>query len=144
MASDIHDPTTASEEVRLWLASEVDSHAGHDHNANRHGTDISAFCVSLDKPLDWTAFAVWLTMLLNRHGGNILRVKGMLHIVGVSSPVIIHGVQHTIHPPTHLDAWPEGRPGTRLIFIAKGLTRDRVQESLVAFNSVAASREHSP
>ena len=78
---------------------------------------------------DWAAFAIWLTMLLNRHGQNILRVKGMLYITGVSTPVIIHGVQHTIHPPTHLDAWPEGRPGTRLIFIAKGFTRHLVQES---------------
>jgi G3E family GTPase len=138
MASDVHDPVAAKDEVRLWLASDVDSHAGHDHDANQHGADITAFCISLNEPLDWTAFAVWLTMLLNRHGQNVLRVKGMLYIAGVATPVIIHGVQHTIHPPTHLAMWPEGRPGTRLIFIAKGLTRDRVQESLEAFNTLAA------
>ena len=64
----------------------------------------------LDEPLQWPAFAVWLTMLLNRHGQAILRVKGLLRVVGVSTPVVIQGVQHTIHPPIHLGAWPEGAP----------------------------------
>ena len=31
---------------------------------------------TVDEPLDWTAFGVWLTMLLNRHGAEMLRVKG--------------------------------------------------------------------
>jgi G3E family GTPase len=51
--------------------------------------------------------------------------------------VIIHGVQHTIHPPTHLDAWPDGVKRTSLIFIAKGLVRARFLESLEAFNQLA-------
>ena len=95
----------------------------------------------MDDPLDWTAFALWLTMLLNRHGQDILRVKGMLHIRGVATPVIIHGVQHTIHPPTHLDAWPDGAARTSLIFIARGLVRARLQDSLAAFNRLAGAVE---
>lgn len=140
MANDIYDPSAKADEVRAWLADEEhlkgrDAH--RDHDVNRHGSDIIAFCVSLDHPLDWTAFALWLTMLLNRHGQDILRVKGMLHIRGVATPVIVHGVQHTIHPPTHLDAWPDGTARTSLIFIARGLVRARLQESLEAFNQLA-------
>ncbi|MGH6873644.1 MAG: CobW family GTP-binding protein, partial [Aestuariivirgaceae bacterium] len=137
MANDVYDPRAKAGEVRAWLADENDllGHEDHqDHDDNRHGSDIIAICVSLDIPLDWTAFALWLTMLLNRHGQNILRVKGMLNIRGVTTPVIIHGVQHTIHPTTHLDAWPDGIVRTSLIFIARGLVRARLQESLEAFN----------
>ncbi len=95
--------------------------------------------MALDRPLAWSAFAVWLTMLLNCHGQDILRVKGLLHLEGVATPVVIHGVQHTIHSPTHLDAWPDGKPATRLVIIAKGLVRSRVEASLAAFNSLAGS-----
>jgi G3E family GTPase len=144
LASDLYDPTAKSDEVRRWLAAEqqmleedFSKGHGHEHDINRHGGDIVAFCVSLDSPLDWSAFAIWLTMLLHCHGQNILRLKGMLNIAGVSTPVVIHGVQHTIHPPTHLEAWPQGAARTRLIFITRGLVRERLQESLEAFKRLA-------
>jgi G3E family GTPase len=143
ISSDLYDPAAKSDEVRRWLAEEQqmpdenqDDGGRHHHDVNRHG-EITAFCVSLNRPLDWSAFALWLTMLLNRHGQDILRLKGLLDIAGVSTPVVIHGVQHTVHPPTHLDAWPEGGARTRLIFIAKGLVPACLQESLEAFNRLA-------
>jgi G3E family GTPase len=145
LASDVFDPAKRSEEVRGWLADEEHMLAadhgnqGHGHDVNRHGRDIVAFCVTLDQPLDWSAFAVWLTMLLNRHGQDILRIKGLLYIGGVLTPVVIHGVQHTIHPSTHLDAWPDGAPATRIVLIAKGLDRARVETSLAVFNRMAAA-----
>jgi G3E family GTPase len=109
----------------------------HGHDVDRHGDDIVAFSVRLDEPLHWSAFVVWLTMLLHRHGRATLRVKGLLHVAGVATPVVIHGVQHTIHPPTRLAAWPEGAPQTRLIVIAKGVDRARLEASLAAFNGLA-------
>jgi G3E family GTPase len=143
----IDDPVAKSEEARRWLAGEEgvlaehehDGGHGHGHDVNRHGDDIVAFSVRLEEPLQWSAFAVWLTMLLNRHGQAILRVKGLLRVAGVPTPVVIHGVQHTIHPPTHLAAWPDGPPQTRLIVIAKGVDRARVETSLAAFNRLATA-----
>ena len=147
LAGDIDDPLAESEEARRWATEEEQLRAGHDHDGgrrhghdvNRHGDDIVAFSVRLDEPLHWSAFAVWLTMLLHRHSRAILRVKGLLCVAGVPTPVVIHGVQHTIHPPTHLAAWPEGAPRTRLIVIAKGLDRARVEASLAAFNRLATA-----
>jgi G3E family GTPase len=34
---------------------------------------VRAFSITVDAPLDWTAFGVWLTMLLNRHGADPAR-----------------------------------------------------------------------
>ena len=136
LAGDVYDPDAGSGEVRRWLAVEE---RAHDHDENRHGEDIVAVCLSSDSALDWSAFAVWLTMLLNRHGRDILRVKGLLNIAGVAAPVVVHGVQHTIHPPTHLDAWPDGVARTRLIVIARGLVRARLEDSFSAFNALAAA-----
>lgn len=138
LASDVYNPTSRIMEVQRWLARAptADRHH-HAHDANRHGDDIVAFCVTLDEPLEWSAFAVWLTMLLNRHGDRLLRVKGLLDIAGSPTPVVIHGVQHTIHPPSHLSAWPEGPARTQIVFIAKDLERATVAASLAAFNRVA-------
>jgi G3E family GTPase len=98
-----------------------------------HSSGIRAFSVVLDEPLDWTAFGVWLTMLLQAHGGDVLRVKGLLD-VGGPGPLLVNGVQHVVHTPAHLDAWPDDDRRSRLVFIARGVEPLRVEESLRAFS----------
>jgi G3E family GTPase len=102
------------------------------HHAHAH-SDIHAFALAFDAPLDWTLFGIWLTMLLNRHGQRILRVKGILNIEGSDAPVAIHGVQHLVHPPVHMRAWPDAGRQSRLVFIVKGLTQSSIARSLRAF-----------
>ena len=102
------------------------------HHAHAH-SDIHAFALAFDAPLDWTLFGIWLTMLLNRHGQRVLRVKGILNIAGNATPVAIHGVQHLVHPPLHLRAWPDAARQSRLVFIVKGLEQGRIAQSLRAF-----------
>jgi G3E family GTPase len=99
----------------------------------RHTGEIAAFTLVLDEPLDWNAFAVWLTMLLHSRGRDVLRVKGLL-AVGEAGPVVLDGVQHVVHRPRHLDAWPDDDQRSRIVFITRGLDRDAVLASLQAFN----------
>jgi G3E family GTPase len=135
IAHDVYDPTGKAGEVRRWLVAEGEQKSDdeQEHRPSRHDREILASCISVEEPLEWPVFAVWLTMLLNRHGQEILRVKGMLNIVGVTTPVVIHGVQHTIHPPSHLEAWPDGLARTRIIFVTRSISRQKLQESLDAF-----------
>ena len=99
----------------------------------RHETAISSFAITIDKPIDWTGFGVWLTMLLNRHGDRVLRVKGILNIAGEERPVAIHGVQHLVHPPVHMEAWQGADHTSRLVFITDGLDTNLLKRSLMAF-----------
>lgn len=101
----------------------------HDHG-------VHAFCLFLDEPLDWTAFGVWLTMLLQARGQDVLRVKGLLD-VGGPGPVLLNGVQHVVHPPLHLDAWPDDDRRSRIVFVARGVDQEAVEASLLAFSRVA-------
>jgi G3E family GTPase len=150
MASDVYDPATKSAEVRRWLDQEAHRAAaaghGHDpnrhdpnrHDPNRHDRDIRAFCLTFDQPLDWTAFGVWLTMLLHAHGARVLRIKGLLHVRDLPAPVVIHGVQHVIHPPAHLDRWPDADRRSRIVFIVRDMNPATIEASLAAFNRQAA------
>jgi G3E family GTPase len=107
--------------------------------AGTHGTGIRSFALTIDAPLDWTVFGIWLTMLINRHGSRILRVKGILSIQDEANPVAVHGVQHLVHPPQHLRGWPDGDRRSRLIFIVDGIEPEQLRRSLKAFMSLDAA-----
>ncbi len=104
---------------------------GDDHC---HG--VRAFSLVLEEPLDWTAFGIWLTMLLGSRGEDVLRVKGLLN-VGGPGPLLLNGVQHVVHPPVHLGRWPDGDRRSRIVFIGRGLDPGAVEASLAAFNGAA-------
>ncbi len=133
---DLYDPAGKSAEVRRWLAAET-PHEDHRHDVNRHARGIHAFCVTVEQPLDWSAFSLWLTMLLNAHGNDVLRVKGLLNVAGAATPVVVHGVQHIVHPPVHLRRWPDADRRSRIVFIVRGLDRHRIERSLAVFSRLA-------
>ena len=99
----------------------------------RHSEHVSSFSLVLDQPLDWTAFGVWLSLLLNRHGDDVLRVKGILQVQGSDAPVFMNAVQHVVHPPQHLDRWPTDDHRSRIVFITRGIDHARLRRSLEAF-----------
>ena len=138
LTRDLYDLDGRAEEVRRWLAIEggrrqAAAAGHHHHDVNRHDARIHAFCLRFERPLDWTAFGIWLTMLLHAHGTEILRVKGMLNVDGNPGPVVIHGVQHLVHPPDHLPQWPDDDHSSRVVFIVRGLSRELIERSLAAF-----------
>lgn len=105
-------------------------------NENHSHSDVEAFALAVEGELDWAAFGVWLTMLLQSRGADVLRVKGLLN-VGAPGPVLLNGVQHVVHPPEHLDSWPDGDRRSRLVLIARGIGKAEVEASLAAFQRAA-------
>jgi len=109
----------------------------HDNGSVYGHGDVRAVTVVIDEPIDWTAFGIWLTMLLQARGSEIFRVKGLLD-VGAAGPLLVNGVQHVVHPPVHLDAWPDdGDRRSFLVFIGLRLDRHALERSLAAFNRAA-------
>ena len=104
--------------------------------------DIVSFCMQIDEPIDWQVFTIWFTMLLNRHGDKILRVKGLLSIAGCAQPAVLHAVQHLVHPVLHLDAWPDAQRRSKLVFITEGLARESVEASYARFRQRLEEPDH--
>jgi G3E family GTPase len=103
-----------------------------------HAPEVQSFCMVFDHPVDWARFGIWLTMLLHAHGERVLRVKGLLAVEGTEDPIFINGVQHVVHAPLHLDAWPDDDRRSRLVFIIRDLSRDLIERSARAFLAPAA------
>lgn len=99
---------------------------------------IQSISITFDEKIDWTGFSFWLSLVLNQYGEDILRVKGILD-TGDEFPVNLNGVQKTIHPPKHLDYWPNGFKKSFLVFIVRDIQPDLVLKSLSAFQSFTGS-----
>jgi G3E family GTPase len=128
-------------DVAAWLQAEAfaggDHH--HHHDVNRHDARIRAFCLTYTAPLHWQGIGTCLEMLIGTRGESLLRVKGILNLVGQDRPVAIHGVQHLFHEPVLLDAWPAGDARTsRIVFITRDLDRETIAAGLAAFEAAAA------
>ena len=107
------------------------SRAPRDEGAHLSG--ISTLEVTTPDPLDWQAFAVWLSLLLHRYGPDVLRVKGVLDVRG-TGPVALNAVQHVVHRPEHLTR--PMPPGTRLVLIVRDLDTELLERSFRAFLTI--------
>ena len=125
-------------EVRQWLNDAAWGRVGA-HDDERRGGRIHSFCLTFDQPLHWSGIGMCLEMLIGTRGENLLRVKGILNLVGQDRPVAIHGVQHMFHEPVLLPEWPPGDPRTsRIVFITRDLSRETIEQGLLAFERAAA------
>ena len=98
-----------------------------------HAASWTSFVLPCEDAVDWPAFTLWLSALLHAHGSHIIRVKGILRTTASAAPLVIHGVQHVVHPPRHLAPDDDdGRPGY-LVFITSGIDRRTIETSLARF-----------
>lgn len=109
-----------------------------DANTESHDSKICSMSVEFYEPLDWTAFGVWMSMLLYSHGEEIMRIKGIID-VGDDGPVVINGVQHIIHPPHHLESWNDEKQCSQIVFIMKNILPEQIMTSLKAFQNILGS-----
>jgi G3E family GTPase len=133
---DAFDTGSTAKEVKFWLSAlpETDDARLDFHRPDsRHDHAIQSFVFRTERRIDWTAFGVWLSALVHRHGERILRIKGLLDVPDAPGPLVLNAVQTVIHSPLHLDEWPEEKRSTRIVFIVDGLDGARVRRSLDLF-----------
>jgi G3E family GTPase len=98
---------------------------------DRHLAGVTSASITLDSPVDWAAFAVWVSALLHAHGDRVLRLKALLD-TGTAAPVVLDAVQHVVHPPRHLSGWM-GPRASSLVVITRDLPASEVIGSLRGF-----------
>jgi G3E family GTPase len=107
--------------VAAWLRA-VPHRDGHAHTEG-----VAALSLVSDTPPPWDALDAWLKRLRLSAGERLLRLKGIVGVPGRPGPVVLQGVQHVLHPPVALDAWPDDDRRSRLVLITRGLPQDEIR-----------------
>jgi G3E family GTPase len=136
----LFDPERKIPDVKRWLAEEayaaMAQHAAHDHrhDPNRHDDRIRAFSLQTDAPIPAASFEMFIDLLRSLHGPKLLRLKGIVKLAEQpGTPLVIHGVQHVMHPPVRLERWPDDDERTRIVLITRDLRANEVKPLFDAF-----------
>jgi G3E family GTPase len=131
-----YDLRGKGDDALAWLEAEAHSghhHHHHDHDdVNRHG-DIRAHCITADRPITPFALGFFIDALKLIAGPDLLRVKGLVALADAPDrPVVIHGVQHLIHPIDRLERWPSEDRRTRIVLIGRNLNIEALRNALTS------------
>lgn len=111
-------------------------HKLNGQSETTHSTNIRSVAIQFVKPLDWLAFGIWMSLLLQKHGEHVFRIKGIVD-VGEQGPILLNGVQHIIHPPQHLTDWQDYEErNSQIVFIMRDIEPRQLLESLHAFQNL--------
>ncbi|WRA36655.1 GTP-binding protein [Helicobacter pylori] len=94
-----------------------------------HSQGFETLSIRFEGAMEWSAFGIWLSLLLHQYGTQILRIKGIIDI-GSDLLVSINGVMHVIYPPKHI---LKDQNGSNLVFIMCHLEREKILNSLKGF-----------
>ncbi len=137
--SGLFDPARKSLDVQSWLALEAvqrseRGHYHHHHDTSRHDEHIRSFAFRQSAPVSPQALELFLELLTSYHGPNLLRMKGIIKLSDdPEKPLVVHGVQHVLHPPVRLGCWPDDDHDTRLVFIVRDIEKTVIEDLFKAF-----------
>ena len=153
----VYDVTSKASDVAAWLAeAKVSEQASlrrlsygrHAPAAPVHNSEVDSFVITFDAPLAWGGVSTTLDTLLQGHGEQILRIKGLVNIQGEPGPRLVQCVQHTRYPSVRLPEWPDDPAyadrKSRLVFITRNLSEARLRESLAHIKQLIQKYGASP
>jgi G3E family GTPase len=137
----LYNPDQKIPDVKRWLAEEAYAAAAahhheheHHHDPSRHDERIRAFTLATDTPVPAATFEMFIDLVRSLHGPKLLRLKGIVKLAEEPGlPLVIHGVQHVMHPPVRLERWPDADERTRIVVITRDLAPEAVTRLFDAF-----------
>ncbi len=121
-------------------ADAIERHSGFVAEAS-HSDGIVSFVMRDQTPLIWPVFQRAMETLIALRGPDLLRIKGLLNLAGSKGPVVFQAVQHLIHPPVELSAWPDKNHASRVVFITRGVSERQVQDLFAACRALGFTSE---
>jgi G3E family GTPase len=103
-----------------------------EEDAHEHDDTIGSLSLALDAPLDSDAARNWLSSVAAKHGQDILRWKGILHVSGYDRRLVFQGVQMLLDMALQ-QPWGGDEPRTsRAVFIGRDLPAAALRAGFVA------------
>lgn len=135
----------APADVLLGPAAEVRAPALPPDGArptHAHVHDVATFSASVEQPISFSSFALWLSVVTQLHGEHLLRVKAILCVDDHDAPVVVHAVQHVVSPAYTLPAWPDGDRRSHVVVITRGLELDALEQLRAGLLAICGPRAH--
>ncbi len=140
----LYDPSSKISDVKRWLAEaavEAAEHSHHhhgagdsDHRHHHHDENIRVFTLASEEAIPAATLELFLDLLRSVHGAKLLRLKGIVRLAEEpDQPVVLHAVQHVMHPPARLAAWPDHDRRSRLVCVTWNLEPAVVRRLFDAF-----------
>jgi len=98
-------------------------HCDHQHQHHHHGDDVSSVGIERTGNVDPERLSEWLFVLLDEHGDNIFRVKGIFSVLGDPQRVVIQAVHRQIDDPVHTANSNRDDRLNKIVFIGRNLDR---------------------
>ncbi len=140
-------PGDLGTDVDAWLALERahGHHHDHDHahdhdHHHRHGNgEVATVAHVQDGPVRAEDLSAFMDMLSLALGPRLLRLKGLVALADApDEPLVLHAVQHVLHPVERLEAWPSADRRTRLVAIVHGVEPEYVTRLFATLSPRAA------
>ena len=110
--------------------------------ASTHHGNVTSFVVTFERHVPWRGFTAAMGQVLSTFGPRLLRIKGLVGILGNTSPLVVHCVQDVAYPVVQLANWPKSGPFSdqsgRLIFITDGLSSGDAADIREALSALPA------
>jgi G3E family GTPase len=87
-----------------------------------HGhSQVEALSVTFETPLAFDSFALWVSMVTQLLGEQLLRLKAVISARDEPAPLAIQAVQHVVYPPLALPAVKELAGKSRVVLLTCGM-----------------------
>lgn len=108
-------------------------------NAHRSDGGVRSVVLRAPAPMTPANLRLFLDMASQLHGASLLRLKGIVSLDDdPGRPLVVHAVQHVLHPPVRLQAWPEGVSETFIVCILRDLDPGHLEGLWRAFSGQPA------
>jgi G3E family GTPase len=105
-----------------------DDHFLDDHD-HQHDPSLSSVSFTFNAAFDKQKLESHLRALLDRHGDDIFRLKGILAVKNDPRRMVLQGV-HRLFEFRPANPWGDDRPNSRVVFIGRQLDRDMLENGL--------------
>ena len=135
-----------TEELGRWLNPigpefrHAEKRQENSPSTRSHDAAIRSFCLWFDKPFTWDTLNAALAALTSLRGPDLLRVKGIVHVVDERGPVVLQGAQHMFHPPVTLEGDSDTNPRSRIVFIVRNITRESIEALFAAVGALGNTK----
>jgi G3E family GTPase len=103
-----------------------------EHHDHEHDDQIGSLSLRLDQPVRPEKFISWIEGTVQHFGSDILRMKGIISMLGDDKRFVIQGVHMLVEGAAQRPWRPDEKRESRLVFIGRDLPRNLLVQGFEA------------